>query len=289
MSREAIDEMMRRDREAWEELTALLDAHPGRSLHEPGSPIWTSRDVYTHLARWMEHGTKAIKILLSGSTVPQRDETDDEINERWRREDSDMSLDEARQWAACALMERERMLESIPGSQWGGDIEKYARWNGETHFRAHLSYITLTDDRPVPSTSPAAMTGKRGGGMYEIVVEKHFEAAHYLRGYQGKCEAMHGHRYRVVVHIEVTQLNDIGLAFDFTDVKKHLNVILDRFDHTCLNDITPFTGINPSAENIASTIYEELSEKVAAQPVKLTAVEAWETPFQGVIYRPLER
>ncbi len=286
MNREIIDEMMRRDRAAWEELTAILDANPDRSLHEPGTPLWTSRDAYAHLARWMEYGTQAIKVLLSGGAVPERTESDDEINGRWQREDSDMSLDETRQWAACALMERERMLQSVPESRWGGDIEKYARWNGETHFRDHISYITLTDDRPVPSTSPAAVTAQRGGGMYEIVVENHFEAAHYLRGYQGKCENMHGHRYRVVVHIEVRQTNDIGLALDFTVVKKYLNAILDRFDHTCLNDISPFTGINPSAENIASTIYGELAEKLAAEPAKLTAVEAWETPFQGVIYRP---
>ncbi len=286
MNREIIDDMMRRDREAWEELTAILDANPDRSLHEAGSPLWTSRDAYAHLARWMEYGTQAIKTLLAGGTVPERTETDDEINERWRREDSDMSLDETRQWAGCALMERERMLESVPESRWGGDIEKYARWNGETHFRDHISYITLTDDRPVPSTLPAAMTALRGGGMYEIVVENHFEAAHYLRGYQGKCEAMHGHRYRVVVHIEADQTNDVGLALDFTVVKKYLNAVLDRFDHTCLNDIAPFNEINPSAENIASTIFTEMAEKLAAEPARLTAVEAWETPFQGVIYRP---
>jgi len=69
--------------------------------------------------------------------------------------------------------------------------------------------------------------------MYEIAVEKHFDAAHYLRGYQGRCEAMHGHRYRVVVKVKASGLNDIGLAYDFTDLKRHLNDILARYDHTC--------------------------------------------------------
>jgi 6-pyruvoyltetrahydropterin/6-carboxytetrahydropterin synthase len=122
--------------------------------------------------------------------------------------------------------------------------------------------------------------------MYEISVEKHFDAAHYLRGYQGKCEAMHGHRYRVVVKIKAAKLNDIGLAYDFVDLKRYLKGILDRFDHTCLNDIPPFDEINPSAENIASTIYHELKDRLASNPVTLTCVEAWESPEQGVAYRP---
>ncbi len=124
--------------------------------------------------------------------------------------------------------------------------------------------------------------------MYEITVEKHFEAAHYLRGYQGKCENVHGHRYKVVVKVEALKLNDIGLAYDFTDLKRHLKAILDRYDHACLNDIKPFDKINPSAENIASTIYKELKKKLAkaVEAPALSAVEVWESPEQGVSFRP---
>jgi 6-pyruvoyltetrahydropterin/6-carboxytetrahydropterin synthase len=122
--------------------------------------------------------------------------------------------------------------------------------------------------------------------MYGISVERHFDAAHYLRGYKGKCEAMHGHRYRVVVRVKAERLDDIGLAYDFTDLKRHLNDILSRFDHTCLNDVPPFDKINPSAENIAATIYDELKVKLAADPVTIVSVEAWESPEQGVIYSP---
>ena len=141
--------------------------------------------------------------------------------------------------------------------------------------------------------------------MYEIIVEKHFDAAHYLRGYKGKCENMHGHRYAVKVKLSVVKLNDIGLAYDFTDLKRHLDDILARYDHTCLNEVPPFDKINPSAENIAATIYKALKKKLSADPsyanppalklrrtrasaggpVTLTAVEAWETPEQGVGYR----
>jgi len=122
--------------------------------------------------------------------------------------------------------------------------------------------------------------------MYEISVEKHFDAAHYLRGYKGKCEAMHGHRYRVVVKVKAAGLDDIGLAYDFTDLKRHLDDILSRFDHTCVNDVPPFDKINPSSENIAAEIYKDLSGKLAGDPVSLTVVEVWETPHQGVIYTP---
>lgn len=122
--------------------------------------------------------------------------------------------------------------------------------------------------------------------MYEITVEKHFDAAHYLRGYQGKCEELHGHRYRVVVKLRAAKLNDIGLAYDFTDVKRHLKEILARFDHTCLNDVADFSEINPSAENIATVIYNELKTRLAGEPVALASVEAWESPEQGVAYRP---
>jgi 6-pyruvoyltetrahydropterin/6-carboxytetrahydropterin synthase len=122
--------------------------------------------------------------------------------------------------------------------------------------------------------------------MYEISVEKHFDAAHFLRGYQGKCEALHGHRYRVVVRVKASRLDDIGLAYDFTDLKRYLNDILSRFDHTCLNDVAPFDRINPSAENIAATIYDELNTKLSAEPITLSGVEAWESPQTGVIYTP---
>jgi 6-pyruvoyltetrahydropterin/6-carboxytetrahydropterin synthase len=122
--------------------------------------------------------------------------------------------------------------------------------------------------------------------MYEIVVEQHFEAAHFLRGYKGKCENLHGHRYSVVVKLKSAKLNDIGLVYDFADVKRHLDEIIDRFDHVSLNDIPPFDKINPSAENIASTIYHELKAKLAVEPVVISAVEVWENPEQGIVYSP---
>ena len=122
--------------------------------------------------------------------------------------------------------------------------------------------------------------------MYEIAVEGHFDAAHFLRGYKGKCEALHGHRYRVVARVSTPKVDNIGLAYDFTELKQHLNGILSRFDHVCLNDIPPFDKINPSSENIATTIYNELKPKLTGAPVSLSAIEVWESPHTGVTYKP---
>ncbi len=122
--------------------------------------------------------------------------------------------------------------------------------------------------------------------MYEISVEKHFDAAHFLRGYQGKCEALHGHRFRVVVRVSASKLDEIGIAYDFVELKQYLGEILSRFDHTCLNDVPPFDKINPSSENIAATIYSELQPKLAGAPVSISGIEVWESPQAGIAYSP---
>ena len=122
--------------------------------------------------------------------------------------------------------------------------------------------------------------------MYEISVEKHFDAAHFLRGYKGKCESLHGHRFRVVAKVKASGLDDIGIAYDFAELKRHLDEILVRFDHTCINEVPPFDEINASSENIACTIYIELKRKLAETPLTVAAVEVWESPQTGIIYSP---
>ena len=122
--------------------------------------------------------------------------------------------------------------------------------------------------------------------MYEISVEKHFDAAHFLRGYKGKCEALHGHRFQVVARVKASRLDDTGIAYDFTELKQLLNDILARFDHTCINDVPPFDKINASSENVASTIYGELRSRLASAPLSVSCVEVWESPQTGVVYSP---
>jgi len=118
--------------------------------------------------------------------------------------------------------------------------------------------------------------------MYEISVREHFDAAHALRGYRGKCENLHGHRYEVVVNLHYGELDDIGLACDFAVIRKHLREALAAFDHTSLNDVAPFDRINPSAENIAATIYEELRNR----GLPIFSAKVYESPDTWVTYRP---
>jgi len=118
--------------------------------------------------------------------------------------------------------------------------------------------------------------------MYQVRIKRHFDAAHALRGYKGKCEALHGHRYHVVVCLEAEELDDVGLAYDFTALKEVLQPIIERFDHANLNEIPPFDELNPSSENIARVIHEELQG--AIKGVSLSSVEVWESPDAWVTY-----
>src|SRR4030042_5539423 len=116
--------------------------------------------------------------------------------------------------------------------------------------------------------------------VYHVSVRQHFDAAHYLRGYRGKCEALHGHRFEVVVSVKSGKLNNIGIAYDFVELKQRVGEVLKRFDHVCLNDIAPFDKINPSSENIAATIYKELKRRIKG--ITVTQVEEWESPESKV-------
>lgn len=120
--------------------------------------------------------------------------------------------------------------------------------------------------------------------MYEIAVEQEFEAAHYLRGYRGKCEKMHGHHFRVVARLRARKLDGIGIAYDFTVLREQLGQILARFDHTCLNEVAPFDSINPTSENIASTVFSELQGALKGEAVTVTSIQVWESPRSSVTY-----
>ena len=122
--------------------------------------------------------------------------------------------------------------------------------------------------------------------MYRVSVRQHFDAAHFLRNYKGKCENMHGHRFEVVVELEAEELDDAGMAFDFTELKKHLQEIMERYDHVCLNDVVPFTEINPSSENIAATVFEKLNPQLGRNRVSISSVQVWESPDSCATYLP---
>ena len=120
--------------------------------------------------------------------------------------------------------------------------------------------------------------------MYQVRVKRHFDAAHALRGYRGKCESVHGHRYQVVVCLETSELDETGLAYDFTALKRAMDPIIERLDHSNLNEVPAFEEVNPSSENIARVIYAELEGSI--EGARLTAVEVWESPDAWVTYSP---
>ena len=121
--------------------------------------------------------------------------------------------------------------------------------------------------------------------MYVVSVQAHYDSAHRLRKYRGKCERLHGHRYVVEVALATEELDEAGLAFDFVEVKRHLRALADRLDHTNLNEIPPFTDIEPSAENQARYFYEELKKRLPEEMARaLLYVRVWETPTQWAQY-----
>ena len=120
--------------------------------------------------------------------------------------------------------------------------------------------------------------------MYQVNVRRHFDAAHGLRGYRGKCENLHGHRWEIVVCARAMTLDDIGVACDFTTLKGELDSVLERFDHHNLNETSPFDTMNASSENIARTVYEALAQRLPG--VDLAYVEAWESPDAWATYSP---
>lgn len=120
--------------------------------------------------------------------------------------------------------------------------------------------------------------------MFELMVDTTFAAAHQLRGYKGKCEQMHGHNWKVQVHVVAEKLNDIDIAMDFHDLKELLNEVVAPLDHSFLNDIFPFTEKNPSSENIAKWLYDSLNKKLSDEHVQVSAVTVWESETAAATY-----
>ena len=122
--------------------------------------------------------------------------------------------------------------------------------------------------------------------MFEVTIEQTFAAGHALRNYRGKCENVHGHNYRCQVTVEGRGLDEIGLLIDFVTLKKTLQTVIDHLDHQWLNDFPPFDVLNPSAENIAKYIYDEVNKGLNMDgAVRLASVRLWETDTSSATYR----
>jgi 6-pyruvoyltetrahydropterin/6-carboxytetrahydropterin synthase len=113
--------------------------------------------------------------------------------------------------------------------------------------------------------------------MFEVEIIANFSAAHRLRNYQGKCEHLHGHNYRVHVKARAASLGKDGMVMDFGDLKRATDRVLERFDHSYLNEIKPFDLIEPSAENIAALLFDEIGRQLNDKSAMLHSVSVWES------------
>jgi 6-pyruvoyltetrahydropterin/6-carboxytetrahydropterin synthase len=124
--------------------------------------------------------------------------------------------------------------------------------------------------------------------MFEVTVEDSFAAGHYLRNYKGKCENPHGHNYKIRLTLAATELDRAGLLLDFKDVREVMKQVIERLDHQMINEVAPFTEINPSAENLAKYFFDESSSRlqsVTRGRVRIKDVTVFETDTTAATYR----
>lgn len=112
---------------------------------------------------------------------------------------------------------------------------------------------------------------------FTLKIVTDFASAHTLRNYPGACNRMHGHNWKVEVEVIGSELDETGMIIDFKKIKQATNEIADRLDHYYINDIEPFTEINPTAENIAKYFYDELGQSIATASTSVKQVTLWET------------
>lgn len=113
--------------------------------------------------------------------------------------------------------------------------------------------------------------------MFEVRVEADFAAAHFLKDYNGKCENLHGHNYKVYAHVRGSKLNEGGMLLDFTKLKGALRSVCKQLDHTNLNDKDVFEQ-NPSAERIAMYIYDGIIAELKKEGLDLSFQEGKTEP-----------
>lgn len=119
---------------------------------------------------------------------------------------------------------------------------------------------------------------------YTMKILLDFAAAHLLRNYEGVCNRLHGHNWKVEVLVTATKLDEVGMGMDFKVIKDATRELIGKLDHRNLNDIPPFDKINPTAENISEYLYSELSNELNTDGIKVSAVTLWETDRACVTY-----
>jgi 6-pyruvoyltetrahydropterin/6-carboxytetrahydropterin synthase len=120
--------------------------------------------------------------------------------------------------------------------------------------------------------------------MFRLTITTSFASAHNLINYQGECENLHGHNWKVEVSIEARELDHAGLAIDFKILKAETNKLLKSLDHKYLNEIPPFNDLSPSSENIAKFLFYELRKRLDTDNIKVSEITVWESDFASASY-----
>ncbi len=120
--------------------------------------------------------------------------------------------------------------------------------------------------------------------MYEVTVTMVVSASHHLRGYQGSCENVHGHNYKIQATVGAEELDETGLALDFRQLRTYLAKVAGKYDHSDLNQHPEFAEINPSSENMARIIYHGLDGCLRDHSEQVLRVSVWESEGSFVTY-----
>ena len=120
--------------------------------------------------------------------------------------------------------------------------------------------------------------------MYRLTIHTHFAAAHNLRHYQGDCENLHGHNWKIEVTVAARELDQAGLGVDFKILKRQTKEILELLDHKYLNELQPFRELSPSSENIARFLFEQLGPRLNSTNITVEKITVWESDYACASY-----
>lgn len=133
--------------------------------------------------------------------------------------------------------------------------------------------------------------------MFRVTREIHFCYGHRLLHYNGKCRHLHGHNGRALITLETKELDSMGMAVDFSQIKRIMQTWIDEtLDHKMIlhrddpvlpelrkqNEPVVVIDVNPTAENIAKLIYDHAH----SQNLPVVEVTLWETENSFATYRP---
>ncbi len=120
--------------------------------------------------------------------------------------------------------------------------------------------------------------------MYRLTVKTSFAAAHNLINYQGDCENLHGHNWKVDVAVAARELDKSGLGIDFKILRREAGEIVNELDHKYINENPEFAGVSPSSENISRYLYRRLSERLNNGNITVESVTVWESDNASACY-----